>query len=70
MEASTRLNGSDLRLIRLARDVRQSDLARAWGCTRQNVARVEGSRRLTTRAVAAYMAALASAELASAEAER
>ena len=39
--------------------VRQIELARAWGCTRQHVYRVEASRRPTPHAIARYLAALA-----------
>jgi transcriptional regulator with XRE-family HTH domain len=62
IESSTRWTGRDLLILRVAANVRQTAIARAWGCSRGNVARIESSRRPTARAVERYLAALRTAE--------
>jgi len=57
-----RISGRDLRLLRLAHEVQLAALARAWGCSRQNIARVESARRPTETAISRYVAALQLAE--------
>lgn len=59
---TSQYTGDDLYLLRASRRVRQADVARAWGCSRQNIARVEASRRLTSESVRRYMSALALAD--------
>jgi hypothetical protein len=62
MAIAERITGRDLRMLRLSRDVRQRAVAEAWPCSRQNVQRVEGSRRPTSAAITAYLAALERAD--------
>ncbi len=60
--ATHRLSGDDLRLLRVAKHITASDVARHFGCSRQGITAVEGTLVLTTAAVARYVAALAAAE--------
>jgi transcriptional regulator with XRE-family HTH domain len=53
-----RLTGRELRLLRLSRDVRQLDIARLWGVSRQRVAQLEAASRPGPVAVARYYDAL------------
>ncbi len=57
-----RISGRDLRLLRLASEVPLMALAAAWGCSRQNIARIEAARRPTDVAITRYVAALRRAE--------
>ena len=59
---SMRITGRDLRLLRHASEVQLTALAAAWGCSRQNIARIEAARRPTDVAVSRYVAALRRAE--------
>ena len=53
-----RFTGRDLRLLRVYAGVRQTEVARAWGCSRGNVARVEQSQRPTPAAIGRYLDAV------------
>jgi predicted transcriptional regulator len=61
---SERISGRDLIILRTTRNIRQSDIARAWPCSRQNIARIESQQRPTPAAVTRYLAALQQAEMA------
>ena len=56
------LSGTDLLLLRTARRIRQTAVARAWGCSRGNIARIEAQRRPTRAALDKYFAAIERAE--------
>lgn len=64
IETNHHITGADLRLLRRAREIRQTAVADAWGCSRANVARVEAARRPTREAVGKYLGALREAEAA------
>lgn len=53
------LTGKDLKLQRVAADVRVKDLATAMGVTDSRVSRIENSRIVTEDAAAKYVTALA-----------
>ncbi len=52
------MTGMDLKLRRVAADVKLKDLANAMGVTDSRVSRVEGSRVVTDEAAAKYLDAL------------
>ena len=56
--ATEQISGLDLKLLRMAREVRQMELARHYGTSRQRITRLEAERRPTLAAVQRYMAAL------------
>lgn len=51
--------GLELRLMRVAADVRVGDLATAMGISSGSLSRIEGSRRVTEKAARRYVTALA-----------
>lgn len=51
--------GLSLKLQRVAADVSSNDLAGAMGVTVSRLSHIEGSRKVTTKAAARYVAALA-----------
>lgn len=53
------MTGMDLKLKRVAADVKAKDLADAMGVTDSRVSRIESSRTVTEDAAARYLAALA-----------
>lgn len=55
----TRRSGLDLRVMRIAADVKVKDLAVAMKTTPSGVTRIEASRNVTPRAEARYLGALA-----------
>jgi DNA-binding transcriptional regulator YiaG len=61
MEATTpvRHSGLDLKLMRVAADVRTSDLAFAMGVTDSRISYIEGRRVVTETAAERYLSALA-----------
>ncbi len=52
------ITGPDLRLLRRAREVPQTRLARAMGISRTRLQTIEGSARITERMQLRYVAAL------------
>jgi len=58
--ADNRISGRDLRLLRVVRGVRLTDLARAYGASRQRLTRIEGLAHVTPDATRRYLAALTS----------
>lgn len=52
------LTGKELKLKRVAADVRTKDLANAMGVTDSRVSRIENSRIVTDEAESRYLAAL------------
>lgn len=52
-------SGKDLRLLRIAADVRAIDLAAVMGIQPSGVSRIEGLRRVTDKARTRYVTALA-----------
>lgn len=52
-------SGRDLKTLRVYLDVRQRDLASAWGVTRQRITSVEALHRPTDQVIDRYLAALA-----------
>ncbi len=61
-DATARITGTDLLLLRTKARIKQTAIARHWPCTRTNIARVEASRRPTQAAIDKYLAALEAAE--------
>lgn len=53
------MTGLDLKLRRTARRVRVVDLARVMGVKHSRVSQIEGTAKVTQRAAARYLAALA-----------
>ena len=53
------VTGHDLRVLRVAADVRTKELAEAMGVLASTVSRLENSRRVTDRMRERYVAALA-----------
>lgn len=53
------MTGLDLRLRRTAKRVKVIDLARVMGVKHSRVSQIEGTSRVTQRAAAKYLAALA-----------
>lgn len=51
--------GRHLAAYRAFFGLRQSDIARAWGCSRSNVRRIEMTRRPSPAAIGKYLAAIA-----------
>ena len=62
VSADNAVCGRDLRLLRVVRGVRLTDLARAYGASRQRLTRIEGSMRVTPEATRRYLAALGTVE--------
>jgi hypothetical protein len=62
MTIEVRLSGRDLRLLRVSHDVRVSEIAAVYPCSRQRITQIEGQRRVTERLARRYLAALARAE--------
>jgi transcriptional regulator with XRE-family HTH domain len=62
MTSATRLTGDSLRLLRLARRIKLSELARAYGVSRARITAIESTARPTSHAVHRYMQALAELE--------
>jgi len=58
MPEATGVTGLDLKLRRVAREVRQTELAQHYGTSRQRITRLEAERRPTLAAVARYLTAL------------
>jgi predicted transcriptional regulator len=54
----TRPTGDDLRLMRLARRLRQADVAKAMGCSRQLVGFIESWGLIPKRHAERFLAAL------------
>lgn len=58
MRILTHMNGKDLKLRRVAADVKAKDLAAVMGVTDSRVSRIENSRIVTDDARERYLAAL------------
>ncbi len=56
------ISGDDLRLLRVARRVPGSALARHYGVSNQRISNIEGMAAPTAASVARYLAALEAAE--------
>lgn len=56
------ISGADLRFLRRAREVPLAEVARRWPCTRNNVMRVESSRRPRPATIDRFLKALEAAE--------
>ena len=69
MTPLTRRSGLDLKVERTKRDVKLIDLAKAMGRQASSVSRLESSRRVTDKAAAAYLEALATFPTVTTDAE-
>jgi len=49
-------------MLRVTRNIRQTEIARAWGCSRANIARIEAGHRPTPTAIEKYLTSLRRAE--------
>lgn len=59
---TTGLTGDDLRLLRVARRIRATDVARAFGCSKQRIGTIEAASAPTATTTRRYLAALEAAE--------
>jgi len=59
MTTLSTITGARLRRLRTAGQVKIADLARAYGCTGQNIGLIEGSARVGRERADRYLAALA-----------
>jgi predicted transcriptional regulator len=58
MDTATQETGLSLKVKRTAADVSSTDLAAAMGVTVSRLSHIEGSRKVTTKAVVKYLDAL------------
>lgn len=61
-DIQVRLSGDDLRLLRVTKRVRASDVARRYGSSRQRIGAIEATTTPTSATVCRYLAALEAAE--------
>lgn len=56
--AGNPVSGPDLRLLRIVRGIRLTEVARSYGASRQRLTRIEGTPFVTTATAIRYLAAL------------